>query len=63
MHSVHLTQDQGNEFQEMRNLSENDMDVFHHRELQGGCSERANFSGGIGLKRDSSSCVLKLSLH
>ena len=33
---VRLTQDQGNEFLEMRNLSENDMDVFYHRELQGG---------------------------
>ena len=36
MHSVRLTQDQVNEFLEMRNLSENDMDVFYRRELQGG---------------------------
>ena len=58
MHSVRLTQDQGNEFLEMRNLSGNDTDVFYHRELQRGCNERASFSGGIGLKRDSSSCLL-----
>ena len=51
MHSVHLTQDQGNEFLEMRNLSENDMDVFYHRELQGGCSERASFSVGHWAKK------------
>ena len=44
MHSVHLTQDQGNEILEMRNLSENDMDEFYNRELQGGCCERASFS-------------------
>ena len=50
------------EFLEMRNLSKNDMDVFYHRELQRGCSERESFSGGIGLKRDSSSCVLTLLL-
>ena len=51
MHSVRPTQDQGNEFLEMRNLSENDMDVFDHRELQGGCSERARFSGGHRAKK------------
>ena len=45
------------EFLEMRNLSKNDMDVFYHTELQRGCSERESFSGGMGLKRDSSSCV------
>ena len=50
------------EFPEMRNLSKNDMDVFYHRELQRGCSERESFSGGIGLKRDSSSCVITLLL-
>ena len=38
------------------------MDVFYHRELQRGCSESESFSGGIGLKRDSSSCVLTLLL-
>ena len=43
--------DQGNEFMEMRNLSENDMDVFYHRELQGGCSERASFSVGHWAKK------------
>ena len=43
--------DQGNEFLEMRNLSENDMDVFYHRELQGGCSERASFSMGHWAKK------------
>ena len=32
--------------------------VFYHRELQRGCNERASFSWGIGLKRDSSSCLL-----
>ena len=50
MHSVRLTQDRGNEFLEMRNLSENDMDL-RHRELQGGCSERASFSGGHWAKK------------
>ena len=62
MHSVRLTQDQGNEFLEMRNLSENDMDVFYHRELQGGAVRGEVFLRGIGLKRDSSSCLLKLLL-
>ena len=51
MHSVRLTQDQGNEFLEMRNLSEKDMDVFYHRELERGCSERASFSGGHLAKK------------
>ena len=47
MHSVRLTQDQGNEFLEMRNLSGNDTDVFYHRELQRECNERASFSRGF----------------
>ena len=51
MHSVRLTQDQSNEFLEMRSLSENDMDVFYYRELQGGCSERASFSRGHWTKK------------
>ena len=34
------------------------MDVFYHRELRRRCNERASFSWGIGLKRDSSSCLL-----
>ena len=63
MNSVRLTQDQGSEFLEMRNLSENDMDVFFSTESSKGDAVRGQvFVGGIGLKRDSSSCLLRLLL-